>query len=66
MTPNMGRTDRILRIVAAFVVGILLDQGVFTSPWTIIMSVLALVFFLTSVIGFCPLYYPFRFSTKKT
>ncbi len=65
MNKNMGTTDRTVRIVAALAVGILIFTGTLTGLLAIILGVLAVVLVLTSVISFCPLYAPFKFSTRK-
>lgn len=66
MKKNMSNLDRILRIIIAAVVAILYFTGVLTGTWAIVLGVLALIFLLTGLIGFCPLYTLFGFSTKKT
>ncbi|GAB4241548.1 MAG: DUF2892 domain-containing protein [Ekhidna sp.] len=62
----MGTTDRIIRIIAAIAIGILYYAGVISGTVATILGVLAVVFILTSMISFCPLYAPFKISTKKT
>lgn len=61
----MGIIDRSLRVLIAVAVIILYFTGFITGIAAIVLGVLSLVFILTSVIGFCPLYVPFKFSTKK-
>lgn len=63
MKKNMGIIDRVIRIVLAIVVAILYINGSITGTAAIILGILALVFILTSLIGFCPLYVPFKIST---
>jgi hypothetical protein len=65
MTKNMGSADRIIRILAAVVIGILILAGQLTGTAAIILGVLAVIFLVTSFISFCPLYLPFKFSTSK-
>jgi hypothetical protein len=65
MNKNMGTTDRTVRIIAALAVGILILTGTLTGLLAIILGVLAVVFVLTSLVSFCPLYAPFKFSTRK-
>lgn len=64
MVKNMGSTDRIVRVLLAVLVAVLYFTGVISGTVAIILGVLALVFLLTSVVGFCPLYLPFNLSTK--
>ncbi len=62
---NIGTTDRIVRILLAIVFAALYFTGTVSGAWGIILLVLAVVFVLTSIIAFCPLYLPFKLSTKK-
>lgn len=64
MKKNMGLADRIIRILIAAVVVILYATNVISGTFGIILLVLAGIFVLTSFIGFCPLYLPFRISSK--
>jgi hypothetical protein len=63
MKKNMGPIDRIIRILLAIVVIILYITGSITGFAAIILGILAIVFIITSMIGFCPLYVPFKIST---
>ncbi len=65
MTKNMGAADRVIRILLAIVVGILYFTGRITGTAAIILGIIAIIFLLTSSIGTCPLYSPFKISTKK-
>ena len=66
MTKNMGMTDRTLRVLAAGVIAVLYFAGAITGPLATVLGVLAVVLLVTSAIGWCPLYTPFGFSTRKT
>ena len=66
MNKNMSSLDRILRVAAAAVFAYLYFSGAVTGALGIVLVVLGAVFLLTSLIGFCPLYTPFHFSTKKS
>jgi hypothetical protein len=63
MKKNMGTIDRIIRILLAIVVVILYMTGSITGVVAIILGILTFVFIITSLIGFCPLYVPFKIST---
>jgi hypothetical protein len=63
MKKNMGTIDRIIRILLAIVIIILYITGSITGFAAIILGILAIVFIITSMIGFCPLYVPFKIST---
>lgn len=65
MTPNMGTADRIIRLVLAALFAYLYFGGVVTGTLGIVLLVLAVVFAATSAIAFCPLYLPFKLSTRK-
>ncbi|MCA9900894.1 MAG: DUF2892 domain-containing protein [Ardenticatenaceae bacterium] len=65
MKQNMGSMDRVIRVVVAVVIAALYFTNVISGTVAIILGVLGLIFVLTSAIGFCPLYAPFKLSTKK-
>lgn len=65
MKKNMGTADRTIRILLAVVVGILYFTNQITGTAAIILGLLAIIFLLTSVVSFCPLYLPFGLSTAK-
>ncbi len=62
---NMGTLDRIIRLVIAAVIAVLYFTGNLSGLVAIILGVLAVIFIVTSAIGFCPLYLLFGFSTRK-
>jgi len=64
MTVNMGKTDRVIRILVAIVIAVLYFTDQISGTAAIVLGIIALIFILTSAIGFCPLYVPFKFSTK--
>ena len=65
MKPNLGTIDRIIRAVVAIIFAGLYFGGVVTGTLGLILLVLGVVFLATSAISFCPLYLPFKFSTRK-
>lgn len=65
MKRNMSNLDRIIRTVLAAVFAILVFSGVVTGVLATVLLVLGGVFLLTAIVGFCPLYAPFKFSTYK-
>jgi Na+(H+)/acetate symporter ActP len=65
MKKNMGTIDRIIRVILAAVVAVLYFTGQISGTAAIILGVFALIFVVTSAIGFCPLYVPFKLSTIK-
>ncbi|MBV5314707.1 MAG: DUF2892 domain-containing protein [Prolixibacteraceae bacterium] len=63
MKQNMGTIDKVIRILIAVVFAILFFAKVITGILGIILLVLAGVFVVTSLISFCPLYWPFGINT---
>lgn len=65
MKVNMGNTDRIIRIIAALAIGALYFFGAISGTVATVLSIIAVVFILTSLFSFCPLYGLFNLSTRK-
>ena len=65
MKRNVGNIDKAIRILVAAVILILAFAKVITGALAIILLVLAVIFVLTSLISFCPLYLPFGINTNK-
>ncbi len=65
MKKNMGTVDRIIRVTLAVIVAILYFTGQISGIAAIVLGIFALIFIVTSAIGFCPLYVPFKLSTIK-
>jgi hypothetical protein len=61
---NMGATDRIIRVIVAIVFAALYFTGAVARVLGIALFALSVIFALTSFISFCPLYLPFKISTK--
>jgi len=64
MNKNMGGADRWIRIIigACFVLWAIF---VATGVWAGALYALGAVLIVTSLIGACPLYMPFKISTKR-
>lgn len=65
MEKNMGMIDRVARVVLALAVAVLYFTGTISGVVAVLLGVLAVVFLLTGIVGFCPLYRPFNFSTLR-
>jgi amino acid transporter len=65
LNKNMGTLDRIIRIGIAVVIAVLYFSGNLSGLAAIILGILAVIFVLTSIVSFCPLYLPFGLSTCK-
>jgi drug/metabolite transporter superfamily protein YnfA len=66
MKKNMGAADRIIRVVLAVVFLALFLTDTVTGTFGWVLAALGVVFLLTSLVSFCPLYLPFGLSTCKT
>ena len=63
MTKNMGAADRALRFAVAAVVLILFLTHQISGGLAIVLGVVAVVLVVTSFVGVCPAYLPFKLST---
>ncbi|HEU0292158.1 MAG TPA: DUF2892 domain-containing protein [Anaerolineales bacterium] len=66
MKPNLSTLDRVVRVVVAALFAYLYFTGIVTGVFGVVLLVLGAVFVLTAIVGFCPLYAMFRFSTLKS
>ncbi|MFC2160591.1 DUF2892 domain-containing protein [Acidobacteriota bacterium] len=65
MKKNVGQGDRIIRLSLAVIVVILFFTKQITGTAALILGIFAVMWILTGLIRFCPLYVPFKISTKK-
>jgi hypothetical protein len=65
MKKNMGTTDKVIRILVAVIILVLYFTNVISGTLAVILLILAGVFVVTSLLGFCPLYLPLGLNTKK-
>ncbi|MDG1277657.1 MAG: DUF2892 domain-containing protein [Algoriphagus sp.] len=56
MRKNMGNADRTIRLVVAAVLVVLYFSGVISGTLGLIGIVVAAIFTLTTILGYCPLY----------
>ena len=63
MKQNMGAADRLIRVLIAAAIVVLYFLNILSGTLAIVLLVLAGVFLLTSLIGFCPLYTLFGITT---
>ncbi len=61
---NIGKADKIVRVLIAVLFTVLFLNQVVTGIVGVILVILAGVFLLTSVVGTCPLYLPFKINTN--
>jgi len=64
MKQNMGMIDRIVRVIISVALVAVYFLGIVSGPIGIVLLVIAGVFTLTSILGFCPLYAPVGLNTK--
>ena len=65
MKKNMGTADKAVRILIAVAIGLLYYFEVITGTLAYVLMALAIIFLLTSLISFCPLYAPLGINTCK-
>jgi hypothetical protein len=65
MKKNLGIVDRWVRLALVALVAALYLGGVISGTAAIVLGILAVVFLLTSLVAFCPLYRLFGLSTRK-
>lgn len=66
MKKNMGGADRIVRLLLASLAATLYFTGILSGTIGLLLLTLAIIFVLTSLVSFCPLYVPFGISSCKT
>lgn len=62
---NMGMLDRAIRIVIAVVIAVLYFNGNLSGLTATVLGIFAIIFIITSFVGFCPLYSVIGLSTCK-
>jgi DUF2892 family protein len=65
MKMNMGNADRFLRGLVAISLIALNIKGIITGGIAIAAIIIAVIFMLTSLVGFCPAYSIFGFSSRR-
>ncbi len=65
MTKNMGTVDRTVRLAIVVIIAVLYFMGKLSGTVAIVLGIVAIAFFVTSLIGWCPSYVPFGISTKE-
>ena len=65
MKQNMGIFDRVIRIVLAAAVAVLYFAHLLSPVAAIILGVIGVIFLVTGIAGFCPLYLLLGLSSKR-
>jgi len=60
MKCNVGKTDKVIRIIIGLSIG---AAGIYFKSWWGLVGIIPV---FTALVGWCPLYFPFRISTCKT
>lgn len=63
MKTNIGDIDKIIRLALAILIGVLFYTEIINGFLALALGLFAGIFFLTSFIGFCPLYTLFGINT---
>ncbi len=66
MNRNVASWDRILRVVLAALFAYLYFAGIVTGGFGLLLLVVGIVFAVTAIVGYCPLYAAVKFSTLKS
>lgn len=65
MITNMGKLDRIIRLIIAFIIIGLYFTDIISGTFGVVLLVVSGIFVFTSSVGFCPLYALFKITTCK-
>ena len=63
MIKNMGKIDRVIRVVLSATILILFTTDLISGTVMLILMVLAIAFAASGFMGTCPLYLPFGINT---
>ena len=65
MKQNIGNFDRVVRGVLAIILIALNAKGIIFGGTAVAGIIIAIVFILTSLVGFCPFYELLGFSSRR-
>lgn len=66
MKRNVASWDRVIRVVLAALFAYLYFAGIVTGGVGLLLLVFGIVFLVTAIVGYCPLYSVFKFGTLKS
>ena len=66
MKHNVSNWDRGIRVILAALFAYFYFTGIVTGGLGILLLILGAVFAVTAIVGYCPLYSLFKFSTLKS
>ena len=64
-TPNVGQTDKIIRMMLAAVIAVLFFAKIISVTTAIALGIVAIVLLMTSMAGYCPVYGICKLNTNK-
>ncbi|HEY3390782.1 MAG TPA: DUF2892 domain-containing protein [Prolixibacteraceae bacterium] len=65
MKKNMGVIDKTIRVIVAAVIALLYYLGIISGTLAIVLMIFAIIFIVTSIVGFCPVYPILGMNTRK-
>lgn len=65
MKPNMGITERIIKVFIAMAIAIFLVMGNINATASTVLAVAAVVLLVTGFTGYCPIYKLIKVNTKN-
>jgi len=65
MKKNLGKIDKVIRVLIAVVVVALYFAQVISGTLAVILLILSGILVVTTFIDFCPIYYALGLSTRK-
>ena len=63
MKTNVGKADKVIRVIIAVVAAALIVTQTLTGTWAIVVGIAGAAMLITSITGFCGLYKVFGMST---
>lgn len=65
MKNNVTAPDRVIRVILAIVMAVLYATGVVTGTTATILLIAGIIFLLTGIAGYCPIYAAFGIGKKQ-
>jgi len=62
---NMGTADRTIRMLVVAAIAAAYALGYLSGTLAILLGIVAAAFLVTSLLGICPAYLPFGFTTRS-
>jgi hypothetical protein len=65
MKKNVGSADKIVRILLAVLFAVLILTNVVTGWLAIVLGISGVVFLITALMNFCPIWFALKVNTNK-